>query len=492
MRKKKLILGLLSLTLIFNLTHTTYATTVSPTEPTETETPAADDTSADVPDSSDNSDTPVSSNDMFPTPPELKAGSAILIDADTGTILYDKNSNTKGYPASITKLMTALLTVENCSLSETVTFTYDAAHSVTWEDAQVPIEEGEQYTVEEALYALLLKSANDVAYGLGEHVGGSIPNFAEMMTARAAEVGTLNTHFANASGLSDPQHYTSAYDIAMIGRACMNNTTIMQIMSSPQYIKSPSNKYNEQRTWNQSHKMLVSGEFYYEYAIGGKTGFTDESMYTLCTFATKDDMNLIAVVLLCPEANDRYTDSIALFNYGFDNFEKITLTSTDTSSLLNDSNYYNSSVFGSDNISFSLSSTAVTVPKGVTADEIEMVINRDAASGDNFATAEFIYGSTKVGSSQLMVSTTIENKTTTTASAKPTNLPFISVEDTKPLIVKSYIIINAWYIIYGFFIFVFLLIILLGLIFMNYSEYGKEVMKTRKRRRGYRRRKLKF
>lgn len=160
------------------------------------------------------------------------AGNGILIDADTGAILYEKNAYTKCYPASTTKILTGLLTVENCSMDETVTFSRAAANSVTWEDSNLATKVGEQYTVEQALYGLLLYSANEIAYGLAEHVGGSLENFVEMMNARARELGAVNTHFANASGLYDPNHYTTAYDMAMIARGCYNNSTFVNIDST--------------------------------------------------------------------------------------------------------------------------------------------------------------------------------------------------------------------------------------------------------------------
>lgn len=502
MKTKRLILTvLLILTLVINTTQITYAT-----NNTETTTGSEETTAGETSGSGENQDTgnddnssegtgdttnptpSVNSSENWPEAPDISAGSAILIDADTCTILYEKDAHIKAYPASVTKLMTALLTVENCSLSETVTFSYDAAHSITWEDSQIPVVEGEQYTVEQALYALLLKSANEVAYGLAEHVAGSVPEFAQMMTNRAAELGALNTHFNNASGLNDPEHYTSAYDIAMFSRACMNNATIAEIMKTRQYIIPPSNKYGYERTINQSHKMLVKGEFYYEHAVGGKTGFTDESKYTLCTFATKDDINLIAVVLLCEEPEDRFIDTQALFEYGFNNFEKLTLNSSDTSSLLGESGYYNSRVFGSSDMSLSLASSSVTVPVGTTPEDIDMVISRNAASGDTFATVQFKYDDVIVGNSELLVSTT----TNTNTSSRPSNLPFLPVTEAKSMEVREYIIINAMHLICGLLTFMFMAIILLGLVFMNYSEYGKELMKTRKRRRGYRRRKLKF
>lgn len=480
MRFKKIILFLLTFSILCTTCQNVYATQ---------STPSTQETSADSSNTNDTPSTePAAPSDNWPAAPEITAGSAILIDADTGTILYEKNSHIKGYPASITKLMTALLTVENCSLYETVTFSEAAAHSVTWEDSQIPIAAGEQYSVETALYALLLHSANDVAYGLAEHVAGSVPAFCEMMNARAAELGALNTHFNNASGLNDPEHYTSAYDIAMFSRACFNNPTIVGIMKTSQYEIPISNKYGYTRTINQRHEMLKNGKYYYQYAVGGKTGFTNESKYTLCTFATKGDLNLIAVVLLCEEIEDRYEDTIALFEYGFNNFEKLTLNSADAGSLLGGSNYYNSNIFSNSMVSFSLASTAVTVPIGVTGDEIDMVISRDTASGDTFANVRFKYGDVVVGNSELLVSTTKNTATST----RPSNLPFLPEAEAAPVETKDYIVINAMHIIYGVIIFLFLTIILLGLIFMNYSEYGKEVLKTRRRRRSYHRRKLRF
>lgn len=483
MKTTRFICVILTLLLVLNCTHITYASNTGVTEP-ETTQGAENATTGSEPETN-----PDTADGIWPEAPEISAGSAILIDADTGTVLYDKDSHIKGFPASVTKLMTALLTVENCSLTETVTISRNAEYSVGPEDAKLDIHEGETFTVEEALYALMLKSANDIAYALGEHIAGSIPDFANMMNSRAAQLGALNTHFTNASGLSDPDHYTTAYDIAMFSRACMNNSTITGIMRTRQYVIQPTNKYGYTRTLNQRHEMLMkNSSHYYEYAVGGKTGFTDESKYTLCTFATKGDMNLIAVVLLCETPDDRYKDTYALFEYGFKNFEKLTLDSSDTSNLLADSSYYHSNVFGGSNVTFSLASSAVTVPIGVTSSDITMIISRNTASGEAFANVQFRYGDVIVGNSELTMSTV--NNTTT--SGKPSNLPFLKEKEAEPVEIKDYIVINAIHIIYGVIFVAFLLTILLGLVFLNYTEYGKEMIKTRKRRRGYRRRKLRF
>lgn len=490
--KTKILIFILIFSLVHNCTQITYAanTTGSTEGATQAETTqSSENTGEDTTTGSEPGNTTGDGEQNWPEPPAISAGSAILIDADTGTVLYDKNSHVKGFPASVTKLMTGLLTIENCSLSETITISRNAEYSVGPEDAKLDIHQGETFTVEEALYALMIKSANDIAYALGEHIAGSIPEFANMMNSRAAQLGALNTHFSNASGLSDPDHYTTAYDIAMFSRACMNNSTLTEIMRTRQYVIQPTNKYGYTRTLNQRHEMLMKNSaHYYEYAAGGKTGFTDESKYTLCTFASKDDMNLIAVVLLCETPDDRYKDTRALFDYGFSNFEKVTLDSSDTSNLLSDSSYYHSNVFGGSNVTFSLASSAVTVPIGVTSSDIHTIISRNTTAGEAFATVQFQYGNVIVGNSELTMSTTTKANTTD----KPSNLPFLVKEEASPIEVRNYIVINAIDIIYGVIFTVFLIIILLGLVFINYTEYGKEMLRTRKRRRGYRRRKLRF
>lgn len=156
-------------------------------------------------------------------------------------------------------------------MDETVTFSRAAANSVTWEDSNLATKVGEQYTVEQALYGLLLYSANEIAYGLAEHVGGSLENFVEMMNARARELGAVNTHFANASGLYDPNHYTTAYDMAMIARGCYNNSTFVNIDSTEDtYTIGPTNLTGESRTFRHRHQMLKGRPMYYEYCKGGK------------------------------------------------------------------------------------------------------------------------------------------------------------------------------------------------------------------------------
>lgn len=416
----------------------------------------------------------------WPAAPEISAGSAILIDADTGAILYDKDSHTMAYPASITKILTGLLTVENCSLDEVVTFSSEAANSVKWDESNIGTKTGEQYTVEQALYALLLHSANEVAYGLAEHISGSLGAFTDMMNSRAKELGALNTHFSNASGLSDTNHYTTAYDLAMIGRGCYNNSTFVAFDSySSTYKLGPTNLTSTIRNIVPRHQMLKGKPHYYEYFKGGKTGYTDESGHTLITFAEKDDMRLICVVLKESNDSSRYIDTRTLFDYGFSNFNKTMISKSDISSLFDSSNYYNSRVYGNASIDFSLDASYLNLPTSASLSDVTLTVSDVAAGNEDnsgyTALMTFNYGSHTVGTANLIV--TGSNSTNNTS-----RLPYLtSTEDEIPGASKCFVI-NIWYLAIGSG-----LILIILWIYSN-IKHSREL----KRRRNYRRRKLKY
>lgn len=383
-----------------------------------------------------------SASSDWPAPPELFSLSAILIDADTGAILYEKNAHEKAYPASTTKMLTGLLTIENCNLEEIVTASYAAASSVTYEDANIGTKVGEQYTVEEALYALLLYSANEVAYMLAEHVGGDLPAFTTMMNKRAEELGALNTHFNNASGLYDPLHYTTAYDLAMIGRGCLNNASFVSFDSyADVYTLAPTNKTATSRTLYHRHKMLKGRAYYYEYCKGGKTGFTDESQYTLVTFAEKDGVRLVCVVLKSGD-NQRFEDTKKLFDYGFSKFARHTISESDISTLFSNSNYFHSNVFGSNDINFSMSSATIQLPHGVDASQVEMKIDTDNSADilqNLTAKVQFMYDNHLVGTSALSLSASSGNSDGL--------LPLVGKQQTTLYKQRHGIIINVWFLL---------------------------------------------
>lgn len=378
----------------------------------------------------------------WPIPPEISSLSAILVDADTGAILYEKNAHEKAYPASTTKMLTGLLTIENCNLSEVVTASYAAASSVTYEDANIGTKVGEQYTVEEALYALLLYSANEVAYMLAEHVGGSLASFTDMMNSRAKELGALNTHFSNASGLYDPNHYTTAYDLAMIGRGCLNNASFISFDSyADVYTLAPTNKTATSRTLYHRHKMLKGRTYYYEYCKGGKTGFTDESQYTLVTFAEKDGVRLVCVVLKSGD-NQRFEDTKKLFNYGFSSFAPHTVSESDLSTLFSNSNYFHSRVFGNSVINFSMSAANIQLPHGVDSSSVEMKVDTsNLADIQNHLTTRvsFLYDNHVVGTSALSLS----------AADSPADslLPLTPHQEHSSYTQRRGLIINVWFLL---------------------------------------------
>lgn len=256
-------------------------------------------------------------------PNSVHAQAAICMDAETGAIVYGKNINETHFPASITKIMTALLVIENCDLDETVTFSQSAVSNLERGAVTAFTSAGDQLSVRDCLYALLFRSANEVANALAEHVAGSVSAFADMMNARAQELGCTNTHFVNPNGLNNSEHYTTAYDMALIAQACMNNQTFLDIESVDSYQIGPTqNRPNGLRV-TLGHKMKRSGTAFSDpRVVGGKTGFTSSAGNTLVTMAEDGGRKLVAVVL-----QDRnpyhYEDTSAMFDLGFSAFENV-------------------------------------------------------------------------------------------------------------------------------------------------------------------------
>ena len=248
--------------------------------------------------------------------PSVQAEAAILIDANSGKVLYEKNPDEQLYPASITKMMTALLVIEKCNLDDKVTFSKIATTNLEAGAVTLNLTEGDVISVRDCLYGLLLKSANEVANGLAEHVGGTVAGFAAMMNARAKELGCTNTNFVNPNGLNDINHLTTARDMALIAKACFANETFRQINNTLTYTFPATIKHPTTTAISIGHKMLYPSDArYYEGVFGGKTGYTSKAWNTLVTGATRDGVTLIAVVLKAKQT--QYTDTRALLDYGF-------------------------------------------------------------------------------------------------------------------------------------------------------------------------------
>lgn len=264
---------------------------------------------------------PIESNEIpgWPQGPQVQAESAILMDIDHGICLYEKNIHQRQYPASITKLMTALLTIEQADLSDVVTFSENAVYGIEPDSSHIGIQPGEQLTVEESLYGLMLASANEVAMGLAEHVAGSVEAFVDMMNQKAEALGCQDTHFVNPHGLHDENHYVTAYDMALIARAAYQNPTLHKIVSTAEHEIPPTNLQEEARYLVNNHKLLSNAAMYYDGCQGGKTGFTDQALNTLVTFASRDNRTFVCVSLKT-NGTPIYADTGAILDYGFTHF----------------------------------------------------------------------------------------------------------------------------------------------------------------------------
>ena len=257
---------------------------------------------------------------------DIKAESAVVMDADTKTVLWGRNQDEQHYPASITKMMTALVVVENCSMDERVPITANAVYGLEAGATTAGLSVDDILSVEDLLYALLLRSANDAANALAIHVAGSISDFADLMNKRAGELGCKNTDFKNPSGLTDSEHLTTAYDMALIAAEFINNDTLLEIESHDSY-KLPATKKNPSGlTVTMGHKMLRSGTAYSdERVIAGKTGFTTASGNTLVTAAAENGRRII-VVCMKDKTPYHYTDTGTLMSFGFNSFENATVS----------------------------------------------------------------------------------------------------------------------------------------------------------------------
>ncbi|GHU49012.1 hypothetical protein FACS1894127_1040 [Clostridia bacterium] len=263
--------------------------------------------------------------------PEVSADSAILIDAKTGEILYSKDINKKEYPASTTKIMTALLALERLELNEIVTV--DDKSPFT-KGSKIALNEGEELSVEELLYALLVPSANDAAEALAVRMSGSLDEFAKLMNSRAKELGAKNTNFVNPSGLENDAHMTTAYDLAMIAREAMKNEDFRRFVSTYTYTMAPTNKQPQERLMHNTNRLLYDGQhtvvyegktrpIKYDGVTGIKTGYTSQAGYPLVSGAKRDNIELIAVTMHSVSDNARYLDAISLLEYGFANYKTV-------------------------------------------------------------------------------------------------------------------------------------------------------------------------
>lgn len=269
----------------------------------------------------------------WPEGPKVVAETAILMDVNSGEILYAKGIDEKRAPASTTKIMTAMLALEKVPFETQITFTNEV-NNIEPGSSHIGIKPGETLTMKDCAYAILLASANEVSSGVAEYIGGTVPKFVEEMNQRAKDLGCKNTHFVNANGLYSEDHYTTARDLALIAQAAFQSETFREIIKTPYYIVPKTNITNEERWLNNHHKMVLDGSEHYDGCLGGKTGYTEKAGNTLVTYAERNGTTLVCVVLA--DNVSHYADTRALLDYGFQNFQKLTAENTSLAPAEND------------------------------------------------------------------------------------------------------------------------------------------------------------
>ena len=354
----------------------------------------------------DSSSVVVEATAVYPEAPEINGHAAILIDIDTGAILYSKNADEKMYPASITKIMTALLAVENCAMEDTFSFTQDILNVLPWDAAKYGYVAGEEVNIRDLLYVLMLRSANEVAIGLGMKIAGTEEEFGKLMTKRAKEIGAVNTNFVNATGLHDDNHYTTAHDMALIAMEAMGNATFAEVWGTPNYIVNPTNiEPDVVRIWNRHNMMVNTNAAYYGYAKGGKTGYTDEAGRTLVTYASRDGRNLICVVMKSG-TETVYSDTRLLFEYGFTEFENLSIKDNESRFGQSSDSFFISreDLFGELSKLMELTDGYVTVPKGTTLSALGYELTYLENSKDELmANIDYKIGDKYLGSTSLKI-----------------------------------------------------------------------------------------
>lgn len=264
--------------------------------------------------------------------PKLASQAAVVIDAGTGQVLYQKQKDQKMAPASITKIVSAIVALESeVPLDEKITMSYDAVFSVPRYSSHIALDEGEELTMEDALYAMMLASANDAANGIAEKVAGSNEEFVKLMNALAQKVGAVNTNFTNPHGLIDSNHYTTAYDMALLTRYALQNEAFLPFFSTVTYEMKPTNKQPEARTFSNQNEMIKNTAYKYDGAFGGKLGYTEEALYTIVTAAKRDGRTLICVCMRSDPYVQQYADAAAALDFAFDQYKKVEMTADDLS-----------------------------------------------------------------------------------------------------------------------------------------------------------------
>ena len=334
------------------------------------------------------------SYDNWPLGPAIGAQSAILMDANTGAILYAKNIHEQLYPASITKLLSTYVALQECELDEMVTFSEDAVYSINWwEDANMGVYAGSSLTLEEVLYGILVGSANEAAYAVAEHVSGNLEAFSSLMNKTAKELGCLNSNFITPNGIHDENHYTTAYDMALIAKAFFSNETLTKMSSTTRFdVPVTEHQTREGLILTAKSQLLPGKPYAYEPLVGTKTGYTDQARQTLVSCAEKNGLKLICVILK-EESPAQFTDTIELFNYGFDNFDAVTLDNVNNEYAI-DNHFFTTDIdlLGNSKTILSLNKEDyIILPNTITIKDLNSKVTFDKKQKNSIACINYYY-----------------------------------------------------------------------------------------------------
>lgn len=313
----------------------------------------------------------------WPQASDISSEAAIVMENSTNTVLYSKNADEILFPGSTVKIMTCLLALENAQLTDQVTMTATGVSGVTDGGASISSQADEVFTIEQCLYAIMVASANDIALQIAEHIGGSVDNFIQMMNSRAQELGCTNTIFTNPTGLPDENQHTTAHDMALIMQAAISNDSFRTIAAATSYTIPATNKAAARNLTSKFTMTDTGSTGFYEGCIGGKEGYTEASGSTLVCAAQREDMTLISVVLK-GASGQTAPDAASVLNYGFDQFQLLSLGDSDFSII---------------------SGGDVIVPKGTSADSLT---TEDTQNGDEINRTYLFNGAT-VGNAVLEV-----------------------------------------------------------------------------------------
>ena len=346
----------------------------------------------------------------WPSAPSVSSQTAILIEAETGTILYEKNPHLQMYPASITKLLTTLIAYETCELDEKVTFSQKALDTIPYDSSRIWVDRGNYMDMEDCLAAILIMSANDVAAGVAEHIGGTLEGFAEIMNERAKEIGCHNSNFVNSHGYHDPNHYTTAYDMALIAQEFFKIDLLCTFAKERNFRHGPTDGQPKPINEYNQNQLLATRAYEYEYLVGSKTGYTSNAGQTLVSCAQKDGMKLICVVMNAVRP-EQYKDTISLFDFGFSNFMTANISENDTTYVSGESSYGMgiADVLGDSTPLLSMNKDAIIVlPKSAAFTDTTSYITMNTAEENCMAIAHYQYGTHDIGNVQIYVTATTD------------------------------------------------------------------------------------